>query len=337
MRLHHILLATSLLATPVLAQDAPPISKPSLDAALPAEVRAMLNNEVKVETLFAVDGSETFDGDVLKADVISFARNSELVLRKTDAPVILIAARDVKFPDADASYRIRFDDLAAPGGSDGLDGARGANGDGETNFKGHPGTSGAPGRAGQTGASRSLPTVYLLVGRFSVGDDPSPSLINLAFKFRGTTGGDGGRGGSGGRGGDGARGHKGSDGPFNCKHGAGEGGRGGDGGKGGAGGNGGRGGDGASLVFVSTPTGTSQFGYTAIMNQGGYGGNSGVPGRAGDPGDGGPGGHGSTFCGGGKGGPSGSRPAAATPGVDGARGNKGTVTMYSVPVLDLFD
>lgn len=335
MRLRHLVLTSAFYVLPVQAQDEVPVSRPSLDAALPPEVRQLLAGATSVQSLFPVNGSEPFAGSVLKADVISFATGSELVLQDTGAPFIVIAARDVKFPDAQSSYRIRFAAVQAADGSDGPDGARGDNGQGEVNFTGRPGATGAASQPGGTGTTRTLPHVYFVVDHFSVASDPKPRSISLSMKLRGITGGDGGRGGAGGDGGDGAEGHKGSDGFMNCKHGGGDGGRGGDGGSGGPGGTGGVGGDGAALTFVSTPLGINQFGYVSILNQGGSGGGNGTAGRGGRPGDGGHGGHGNHFCGGGHGGPPGSQPTAATDGLDGARGQKGTVELISVPVIPI--
>ncbi|WP_158638032.1 hypothetical protein [Sphingomonas ginsenosidivorax] len=335
MRLRHFLLASAFVAATSQAQDEVPQSRPSLDAALPDEVRAALIGMTKVETLFPVDGSEPFAGTVLKADVVSFSPGSELVLQNVSAPYIVIAARDVKFPDATSSYRIRFVDAPAADGVDGPDGARGANGQGEQNFNGRPGAAGATGQPGGTGTTHALPHVYFIVDHFSVANDPKPRSINLSLKLRGVTGGDGGRGGAGGDGGDGAEGKKGSDGVFDCKHGGGDGGRGGDGGSGGPGGGGGQGGDGAALTFVSTSLGVSQFGYASILNQGGSGGGNGAGGRAGRPGYGGPGGHGSVHCGGGHGGSAGTRRAPGADGPDGARGQKGVVELISVPSVPI--
>lgn len=96
MRLHRLLLLSALFALPAQAQDETPRSLPSLDAALPAEVRLLLASAAQGRSLFPVNGSEPFAGAVLKADVISFSANSELVLGATSAPFIVIAARDVK-------------------------------------------------------------------------------------------------------------------------------------------------------------------------------------------------------------------------------------------------
>jgi hypothetical protein len=243
MRLHRLLLLSALFALPAQAQDETPKSLPSLDAALPAEVRLLLAGTAQGQSLFPVNGSEPFAGTVLKADVISFSANSELVLGATSAPFIVIAARDVKFPDTESSYRIRFETTAAANGTDGADGATG--------------------EPGKTGGSFVLPHVYLIADHFSVGNDAKPRMINLALKFRGVAGGDGGRGGSGGDGADGARGRNASSGPFGCKHSGGNGSPGGDGGAGGTGGDGGRGGDGGSVTFVSTPLGIGQ----SVMRQ----------------------------------------------------------------------
>lgn len=333
MRLQHFLITSALFAVPVQAQDEAPQSRPSLDAALPDDIKLLLAGVTNVQSLFPVNGSEPFAGAVLKADVISFSADSELVLQNSTAPFIVIAARDVKFPDAKATYRIRFVDALAADGVDGPDGASGANGQGEHDFTGHAGATGSTGQSGGIGTTQALPHVYLIVDHFSIGDNAKPRLINLSLKLRGTTGGDGGRGGAGGDGGDGAEGHKGSDGLFDCKHGGGDGGRGGNGGIGGTGGGGGTGGNGGSLTFVSTPLGVSQFGYASILNQGGSGGGNGSGGRAGRPGYGGPGGHGSVHCHGGDSGHAGARPAAGTDGPDGLRGQKGTVELISVPTF----
>ncbi|MES3151001.1 hypothetical protein [Sphingomonas faeni] len=333
MRLHQALLTSALFALPAQAQDEIPLSRPSLEAALPEDVRLLLASATSAQSLFPVNGSEPFAGTVLKADVISFSTGSELVLQNSTAPFIIIAARDVKFPDSESSYRVRFVDAPAADGVDGPDGSVGSNGQGEENFTGRSGAAGATGQSGGAGVARALPHVYLIVDHFSIGNNAKPRLINLSLKLRGVTGGDGGRGGAGGDGGDGAQGHKGSDGLFDCKHGGGDGGRGGDGGIGGAGGEGGKGGDGASLSFVSTPLGVSQFGYASILNQGGTGGGGGIGGRAGRPGYGGPGGHGSIHCGGGHGGGAGTRPISGAAATDGPRGQKGTVELISVPTV----
>ncbi len=333
MRRRDFLLVSTLLAVPCSAQDEVPLTRPSIDAALPAEVRQVLAGVTSVQSLFPVNGSEPFAGTVLKADVISFAPGSELVLQNSTAPFIIISARDVKFPDAQSSYRIRFVDVPAADGADGSDGPAGANGQGESNFTGRPGASGSAGAAGTTGTTHALPHLYLVVDHFSVANDAKPRSINLSLKLRGVAGGDGGRGGAGGDGGDGAEGHKGSDGLFDCKHGGGDGGRGGDGGAGGPGGAGGQGGDGAALTVISTSHGIGQFGYAAILNQGGSGGGNGTSGRAGRAGYGGPGGHGSVHCHGGHGGSAGTKPTAGVDGADGVRGQKGTVELISVPAF----
>lgn len=315
MRLHRLLFLSALFALPAQAQDETPKSLPSLDAALPAEVRLLLAGTAQGQSLFPVNGSEPFAGTVLKADVISFSANSELVLGATSAPFIVIAARDVKFPDTDSSYRIRFETTTAANGTDGADGATG--------------------EPGKTGGSFVLPHVYLIADHFSVGNDAKPRMINLALKFRGVAGGDGGRGGTGGDGVNGARGRKADSGAFGCKHSGGNGSPGGDGGAGGTGGDGGRGGDGGSVTFVSTPLGIGQFGYASIQNQGGVGGSNGLAGASGRPGKGGPGGHGEGFCHGGNGGSAGKSATAASAGADGTRGAKGTVGLISVPTTAL--
>ncbi|RZL78670.1 MAG: hypothetical protein EOP66_07750, partial [Sphingomonas sp.] len=196
MRLHHFLITSALFAVPVQAQDETPRSLPSVDDALPAEIRLLLASTAPGQSLFPVNGSEPFSGTVLKADVISFSANSELVLGATSAPFIIIAARDVKFPDTTSSYRIRFETPTAANGADGTSG-----------------------NAGGAGASVALPHVYFVVDHFSVGDDATPRLINLALKFRGVAGGDGGRGGIGADGSDGERGHPASDATFSCRRG----------------------------------------------------------------------------------------------------------------------
>lgn len=327
MRLHRLLLVSTLFALPAQAQDETPISMPSLDVALPADVRRLLASTPPGQSLFPVNGSEPFAGAVLKANVISFSADSELVLGATTAPFIIIAARDIKFPDAQSSYRIRFDTVTAANGTDGSDGA-GGNG---------TGAAGIAGAAGGPGSTLTLPRIYLIVDHFSVASDPKPRMINLALKFRGVAGGDGGRGGAGGDGSDGERGRKASDGPVSCNSGGGDGTRGGNGGASGPGGNGSPGGDGGSLTFVSTRLGISQFGYASIQNQGGNGGGNGLPGRSGQPGKGGPGGHGSHYCHGGHGGPGGLRPAAALAGMDGERGAKGKVELRILPSTAFFD
>lgn len=308
MRLHNLLLLSALFALPARAQDETPRSLPSLEAALPAEVRLLLASAPPAQSLFPINGSEPFAGVLLKADVISFSANSELVLGATSAPFIVIAARDVKFPDTTSDYRIRFEPPIAANGADGVNG-----------------------EAGGIGASLALPHVYFVIDHFSVGNDATPRLINLALKFRGVAGGDGGRGGDGADGRNGDRGRHASDGFGSCKSGGGDGSPGGDGQIGGRGGDGGRGSDGGAVTFVSTSRGIGQFGYASIQNQGGSGGGNGLPGRSGKGGNGGPGGHGSHFCHGGKGGPAGSTPAAAPSGIDGARGAKGIVELISVP------
>ena len=311
MRLYHLVLTSALFALPAQAQDERPRSLPSLEAALPAEVRLLLASSSPGQSLFPVNGSEPFARTILKADVISFSANSELVLGATSAPFIIIAARDVKFPDTDACYRIRFETPTAANGDDG-----------------------ATSEAGGTGASLALPHVYLVVDHFSIGNDAQPRMINLALKFRGVSGGDGGRGGAGIDGADGSRGRKASSG-IGCNHGGGDGSPGGDGGAGGKGGDGGRGGDGSSVTFVSTPRGVGQFGYASIQNQGGNGGANGYAGKSGMPGQGGPGGHGEGFCHGGNSGRAGNSPVAAVAGADGVRGTKGTVELISLPTTAL--
>ena len=116
MRVHHFLITSTLFAVPVQAQDDAPQSLPSLEAALPADVRQLLASVTTVQSLFPVNGSEPFAGNVLKADVINFSRNSELVLHNVSTPYIVIVAREVKFPDATSSYRVRFDNVVAPQG-----------------------------------------------------------------------------------------------------------------------------------------------------------------------------------------------------------------------------
>jgi len=333
MRLRQFLITSALFAVPAQAQDAAPQSLPSLEAALPDEVRQLLASVTTVHSLFPVNGSEPFAGNVLKADVINFSRDSELVLHNVTTPYIVIAAREVKFPDATSSYRVRFDNVVAPQGNAGVGGARGADGEGETDFTGHPGAGGSAGTSGGPGARQFLPHVYFVVDHFSVANDPAPRSINLAMKLTGIAGGIGGAGGAGGDGGSGARGHKGSDNFHSCKHGAGRGGKGGDGAIGGTGGDGAQGTRGGSLTFVSTGLGVSQFGYASIQNQGGAGGIGGAAGNAGRPGGGGPGGHGSHYCHGGNSGSAGGTPAAASAGNEGTPGMKGKTTLISVPLI----
>ena len=333
MRVHHFLITSTLFAVPVQAQDDAPQSLPSLEAALPADVRQLLASVTTVQSLFPVNGSEPFAGNVLKADVINFSRNSELVLHNVSTPYIVIVAREVKFPDATSSYRVRFDNVVAPQGSAGIGGSRGADGEGESNFTGHPGAGGSAGTNGGPGARQFLPHVYFVVDHFSVANDPAPRSINLAMKLTGIAGGIGGAGGAGGDGGNGARGHRGSDGPGRCRHAGGRGGAGGNAAVGGVGGDGAQGTRGGSLTFVSTGLGVSQFGYAPIQNQGGVGGGGGAAGRTGRPGGGGSGGRGSHFCNGGNSGSAGASPAAASPGNEGGPGMKGKTTLISVPLI----
>jgi hypothetical protein len=330
------LVISALFALPAEAQDEVPLAKASVDAALPAEIRLLLAGNNNVQSLFSVDGSEPFAGTLLKANVISFSANSELVLQNSTAPYIVIAARDVKFPDATSGYRIRFADVDMPAGANGPDGARGADGQGEVNYLGGSASAGAIGQTGGTGGTRLLPHVYLVVDSFSIGSNPNPRLINLSLKLRGVSGGDGGSGGIGGDGGNGAVGHEASQSAFRCLQAGGNGGRGGDGGVGGTGGSGGQGGNGGSLTFLSTKKGVGQFGYASILNQGGFGGGYGRSGRGGIAGNGGPGGSGNFHCHGGDGGSVGSLPAAAATGTDGEQGAKGKVTLISVPVVKMF-
>ena len=336
MRLYQFLITSALFALPAQAQDEVPLAKASVDAALPLEVRLLLAGNNNVQSLFAVNGSEPFAGTVLKANVISFSPNSELVLQNTTAPYIIIAARDFKFPDATSGYRIRFADVDLTPAAKGLDGARGADGQGEINFLGGSASAGAIGQIGGTGETRVLPHVYLVVDHFSIGSNANPRLINLSLKLRGVSGGDGGSGGIGGDGGNGAVGHEASQSAFRCIQRGGNGGRGGDGGIGGTGGSGGQGGNGGSLTFLSTKKGVSQFGYASILNQGGFGGGYGRSGRGGIAGNGGSGGSGNFHCHGGDGGSAGALPALAATGLDGERGAKGKVTLISVPVVRMF-
>lgn len=308
MRLHRLLFLSALFALPAQAQDETPKLLPSLDAALPADVRLLLASVPEVHSLFPINGSEPFAGTILKADVISFSANSELVLGAISAPFIIIAARDVKFPDTKSSYRIRFAETAAAKGIDG-----------------------AAGNPGTVGSSLALPHVYLIADHFSVGNHAKPRMINLALTFPGVAGGHGGSGGAGRNGNAGANGRNAKSKPWGCIYGGGDGGPGEDGGVGGIGGNGGAGGNGSSVTFVSTRRGIGQFGYASIQNQGGEGGGGGIAGPPGQPGEGGHGGHGGGFCHSGDTGSSGKSGAAVSAGSDGANGTKGTVELIGVP------
>lgn len=323
-----------IFATAAQAQDVATQTKPSVQEALPPDVQALLAAGGQRQTLFPVQGKEEWNGTVLKADIISFAPGSELVIKNVTAPAIVIAAREIQFSDESAAYAIRFDpDVVVDPGSDGADGPDGGDGSGESNYTGNPGASGAPGGAGTAGATRSLPHVYIIADHYAVAGHGDPKIVNLALRMRGLPGGDGGRGGAGGNGGYGAQGHGGTDGLGFCRHGGGNGGRGGDGGAGGNGGAGGPGGGGADITFVSTRQGLVQFSYAAILNQGGLGGSGGDRGRGGRAGGGGQMGHGSHFCGGGHGGPSGNAGPAGTDGANGTSGGKGSVDLIRVPSI----
>lgn len=80
---------------------------------LPAAVRQQLLAAPRTISVFSVSGTESFKGQILKADEIVFGEGSTLILEATDAPWIIISTRSLKFARPQAVARIRF--ARAPG------------------------------------------------------------------------------------------------------------------------------------------------------------------------------------------------------------------------------
>lgn len=304
---------------------------------LPPEIAAAIKSAPLTQSLIPISGTEKFSQQIIKADEISFAEGSRLVLTNLNAPWVVVAARRIKFAKPESYSTLLRDPSiqSAAAGAVGTTGARGADHPGETGRRGNDGYPGGPGGPGGNGQTMKLPIVYLVVGdiRDPKGSVP-PGLLSLVVNLRGVDGGDGGIGGAGGGGGNAGNGKEGAAGPFDCREGGGPGGTGGAAGPGGSGGNAGAGGNGADLVLVVTQKAYDVLSYARINNVGGAAGQPGRAGNPGKPGNGGAGAGSNGFCKATSPGASGGYPPASNSGAPAADGNKGSVTAAILPSVD---
>lgn len=330
-------IATSIfVATAALADSAIPAGS------LPPEIEAAIKSAPLTQSLIPISGEEKFSQQIIKADEISFAAGAKMTLTNLDVPWVVVAAQRLKFAKPELYSIIQRDSnkLTADPGPVGDPGPHGADHPGETNRTGNSGYPGGPGSPGGHGATKQLPTLYIVAGALldPKGEIPA-GLLNLVVVERGLDGGDGGLGGRGGDGGRAGNGKEGATHAFDCGEGGGPGGIGGAAGPGGRGGDAGSGGNGADIVFVTTKPVYDTLSFVRINN---VGGRSGLPGRGGNVGTPGPGGKGAPangWCKATNAGPSGPYPSPANlgdgaPGID---GQKGSVTAAILPsVAPLF-
>ena len=247
--------ALALPAHSATLSSSPTAPVSAIGAALPPEVVAAIKSASNVETLFPVDGAETFPGQILKADKIVFHSGSTLTL-SSDAPWIVVVAKSWIFEDANTTTRIQRNmslELTKPTVSP-PKAASGKAGQGTINKRGEDGQQGSAGLPGVEGYGKALPHIYLIAGSFSSPTgEPLPGYLRLSLIFPGFDGSPGGDGGQGGDGGHGKDGQQGEDRIYECHDGAGPGGTGGKAGPGGRGGKGGPGGNGAGVTLIGAP------------------------------------------------------------------------------------
>lgn len=323
----------AMAAPPVHAQSGPPPLDPAIAAAIKAAPAS--------GNVYSVNGETTFTGRVLKADTITFASGSTLLMSNLSVPWIAIVARKLQIAAPDERFTIitaSSNQLPSPAFPIAkLGPAASGNGGSPTNAGGR----GANGAAGQTGNPGSVgasgPVIYLIADDILTQPNaPRPTYMDMLVVGRG---GDGGNGGPGQPGQDGGSG--GSGGParwngFTCDGGAGDGGPGGAGGAGGNGGAAGRGGNGSVVVLA---------GPEPVLNMLSFGRFNTLPGKAGQPGQAAAGGNGGAGgprgerrggCGGGTPGPNGPGGGSGLAGLVAASGTRGIIKTASVSAASLF-
>lgn len=316
-----------------LAQPVPP----PLDPAIAAAIKAAPSQG----NIFSIPGQATFAGQVLKADTITFASNSQLELTNLQVPWIAIVARRLQIAAPEERFTIvsAAGDVIPPAAAVLL--PRPPASAGNSGSPTNPGGTGANGSQGQRGVNGALgksgPVIYLIANDvLTQPNAPRPTYIDMMVSARGSDGGAGGNGQPGQRGGVGGSGGPSRWNGISCDGGAGNGGKGGDGGRGGDGGDAGRGGNGSQIVLG---------GPGAVLEILSFGRFNLLPGKAGAPGSGASGGLGGSGgprgahtgnCGGGNPGKSGSAGNRGFSGTAAMPGTKGIIRTVSVDADTLF-
>lgn len=308
----------------------------------PAVLATVRNAPKTGDVVSITNKGYSFNGQVLKADVITFDTGGNLELTGLRFPFLAVIAKEIKFADPDERAYIKFPtDKVMPGngsphpsipkastGNHGNPTQNGGNGPaGKDGKKGNPPANGMP-----------VPTLYLFANKITVQPGGTvPNAIKLHIFCNGV---DGGKGGDGQRGQDGGDGGNGGPSKWNglwCEGGAGSGGNGGNGGRGGGGHQGGNGSNGGDVYYCGSADAIDTFHYSKVYNMPGYKGRGGTNGRNGLGGFGGARGAHTGGCGGGGNG---------NPGIghswkeiiapDGKDGQQGIIYHSEIDVLTLF-
>jgi hypothetical protein len=301
---------------------------------IPPGVEQTLIAAPKTTDVYSVSQArQTFAGQILKADVITFQPRTNLVFTDFNVPWVAVVAKSIQFVDPTTYNAIGLDANWSPKRY--LPPAQppqpGVAHDGNQCNAGGTGVTGAQGTAGHAGdAAPANPIVYVIVNALLDQHNlPLPQSLNFMFDVRGYPGGDAGNGGEGATGGNG-----GSGGPSDwhdpiqyptdpgCKCGSGDGGYGGRGGQGGLGGRGGDASLGGNLVWDAPQAVLDSLYWSRVFNQGAVSGDGGYSGPSGPSGASGPRGAHTGLCGGGSS-PS-PLPTPATPVVKAQPGNDTT-------------
>jgi hypothetical protein len=333
-----IVSVSSVLSIYSLTQTVRQATASPTERTLPSDVASVLMRAPKTTDIYSVSESkQMFNGQILKADVITFQSGTGIVFNNFKVPWIAIVAKKIQFVDPSSNNAIFADSEWVPGrysppapppppgqapkASECHTGPAGANG-----------ATGTKGRDGDT--APKIPKIYVIVGALiDQNEVPLPKAFRFTIDVLGFGGGDAGNGSQGsvgGQGGDGgsANWHEPKDYPLDpgCKCGAGDGGPGGIGGLGGPGGKGGAASPGGDLELDAPQAVLDSFYYSRFYNEGNGGGAGGVSGPSGPSGDGGVRGEHPGACGGGNSGLSPRTPITpVVRGANGANSPQGTI------------
>lgn len=310
---------------------------------IPATVLTTVKKAAKTGDVVSITSKGySFNGQVLKADVITFDSGGNLELTGLRFPFLAIAAKEIKFADPDerAYIKLPTDKVIPSDGSPHPGMPKAATGNhGNPTQNGGNGTAGKDGKKGYPPTDGMLvPTLYLFADKITVQPGGTiPNAIKLHIFCNGV---DGGKGGNGQRGQDGGDGGNGGPSKWNglwCEGGAGSGGNGGNGGLGGPGHPGGNGSNGGNVFYCGSADAIDTFHYSKVYNMPGYKGEGGINGKNGIGGNAGARGAHTGGCSGGTIGRPGStipwKEVKASPGRD---GQQGVIYHAETDVLSLF-
>ncbi len=240
--------------------------------------------------VFAVRGSLSFHGQVLKVSELVLQPGSELVFEELNVEHHIIVVDKLKLASRvgqDPIYTIRRARPKRPNAPSGQP-PKAANGVSPKSHvggrHGAPGGHGSAGSVGKRGETPKMPSRLVLIVN-SVETQPGENRpIGLNIEFKGADGGNGGIGGNGGNGGNGYSGKGGDSNAIRCNRQPGDGGNGGNAGPGGPGGQGGDAGPGADVLIIGPPAAMNlltYFDFRVEPGQPGVGGSGGAPGSPG--------------------------------------------------------